>query len=319
MGGHWKDAVELGRSKIIGSLIGKSDRVHRMLDPVLLRTFLVVAQGNSFSETSRLLSLRQSTVSDHVRRLEQHLGRRLFVRDTHTVALTPEGEALIGYASQIMETAERAEQYLSGARRRGRLRFGATEDLITSYLPDVLRDFMREHPDTDLELTVALSTTLITRYDAGELDLVFCKRWPGEDRGEVVQRDRIVWGGRPELVGPALEGGGPVPLVLYPPSSITRSMTIAALSEAGIDWRLACASTSLSGLVAAARAGLGLMVLAHSLLPGSLEEVRSERLPVLGELDFILLRPMRRSLSAASELSAFILARARDIVPPRVP
>ena len=46
-----------------------------MLDPVLLKTFLVIAEGNSFSETSRKLAMRQSTVSDHVRRLEQHLGR----------------------------------------------------------------------------------------------------------------------------------------------------------------------------------------------------------------------------------------------------
>ncbi len=53
-----------------------------MLDPLLLKTFLVIAEGHSFSETSRMLAMRQSTVSDHVRRLEQHLGRQLFLRDT---------------------------------------------------------------------------------------------------------------------------------------------------------------------------------------------------------------------------------------------
>lgn len=63
-----------------------------MLDPLLLRTFLVIAEGHSFSETSRKLAMRQSTVSDHVKRLEQGLGRQLFVRDTHSVALTREGE-----------------------------------------------------------------------------------------------------------------------------------------------------------------------------------------------------------------------------------
>ena len=81
-----------------------------MLDPVLLKTFLVISEGRSFSETGRLLAMRQSTVSDHVRRLEQHLGRTLFARDSHSVSLTADGEALIGYARQILETAGRAEQ-----------------------------------------------------------------------------------------------------------------------------------------------------------------------------------------------------------------
>ena len=78
-----------------------------MFDPLLLRTFLVVARGNSFSATSEKLAVRQSTVSDHIRRLERQVGRQLFIRDTHSVTLTPEGEALIGYATSIQDTTER--------------------------------------------------------------------------------------------------------------------------------------------------------------------------------------------------------------------
>ena len=51
-----------------------------MLDPVLLESFLAVAQARSFTEAGRRLGLRQSTVSQHVRKLEQAAGRRLFVR-----------------------------------------------------------------------------------------------------------------------------------------------------------------------------------------------------------------------------------------------
>ena len=285
-----------------------------MLDPVLLRTFLMVAQGNSFSETGRKLDMRQSTVSDHIRRLEQQLGRQLFLRDTHSVALTPEGDALIGYARLILDTAERAQQYFAGTRLRGRLRFGASEDLVVSFLPEVLKTFTRDHPGIDLELTVALSTPLISGFEAGDFDLVFCKRWPGEERGELVCRDDLAWVGRPDIIeAKPMWSDGALPLILYRPPSITRSIAIAALAQAGISWRLACTSDSLSGLVAAAQAGLGVTAFAKGLLPPGLIDLETViALPRLGALEFILLRNTRTLRAPAAELASAIITRARS-------
>ena len=56
-------------------------------DPDLLVTFLAVAEAGSFSEAARRRGLRQSTVSQQVRRLEAETRRRLFDRDTHKVSL----------------------------------------------------------------------------------------------------------------------------------------------------------------------------------------------------------------------------------------
>jgi DNA-binding transcriptional LysR family regulator len=278
-----------------------------MLDPLLLRTFLVIADGNSFSETSRKLSMRQSTVSDHVKRLEQCLGRQLFLRDTHSVALTLEGEALIGFARTILETSERAERHFAGTRLRGRIRFGASEDLVVAWLPSVLKAFTHDHPEVDLEFTIALSSTLIARYDAGDLDVVLCKRWPGDERGEMVWRDDIVWvGATPD----ALRGTSAVPLILYPSPSITRSIALTALSQAQIAWRVACTSDNLSGVVAAARAGLGVTALARKLVPEGLVEIAADAgLPALGPLDFILLRHARGQNAPVSELATAIVAK----------
>jgi len=65
-----------------------------MLEPVLLESFLAVAQARNFSEAGRRLGLRQSTISQHIRKLEDAAGRRLFVRDTHSVMPTADGEAM---------------------------------------------------------------------------------------------------------------------------------------------------------------------------------------------------------------------------------
>jgi len=79
-----------------------------MLDPVLLRTFLLIAEGASFSQAGRKLGLSQSSVSDHVRKLEKSVGHQLLIRDTHSIAVTPQGEAMIEFARIILETDNRA-------------------------------------------------------------------------------------------------------------------------------------------------------------------------------------------------------------------
>ncbi|HML27599.1 MAG TPA: LysR family transcriptional regulator [Hyphomicrobium sp.] len=279
-----------------------------MFDPVLLQTFLLIAEGNSFSETSRKLGIRQPTVSDHVRKLEEAVGHRLFVRDTHTVSLTFEGEAMIEFARSIIEANERAKRHFAGTKLRGRLRFGASEDLVSSWLPEVLRDFMLNHPQVDLELTIALSNALIARFDAGEIDIALCKRWPGDDRGEFIWRDSMVWASTDEEPQFA---GSQVPLIVYPPPSISRIIALGALEQAAVPWRIACTSGSLTGLVAAARAGLGVMAHSRKLMPKDLVECKvTEQLPKLGDVEFVLLRPRRGVQAPVSELSAAIVEKA---------
>src|SRR6202020_2598971 len=164
-----------------------------MLDPVLLQSFLAIAQTRNFSRAAERLGLRQSTVSQHIRKLEEEARRRLFVRDTHSVVPTADGEAMEGFARSILEANDRARRYFAGSQLRGRVRFGASEDFVTSRLPEVLRDFVRLHPLVDLELTVDLSATLYQMLDGGGLDVVLCKRRAADDRGRLVWRDRLAW------------------------------------------------------------------------------------------------------------------------------
>jgi len=89
-----------------------------MLEPVLLQTFLAVAETRSFTQAAERLGLRQSTVSQHIRKLELEAGRRLFVRDTHSVTMTADGEAMTEFARNILAANERAERYFADAQLR---------------------------------------------------------------------------------------------------------------------------------------------------------------------------------------------------------
>jgi DNA-binding transcriptional LysR family regulator len=276
-----------------------------MFDPVHLESFLAVARTRNFTEAARRLGLQQSTISQHIRKLEDSAGRRLFVRDTHRVTLTADGEAMTGFAHSILDTNRRAVGYFAGSQVRGRVRFGTSEDFVSTRLPELLRDFVRQHAAVDLELKVGVSAALYQHLDAGELDLVLAKRRAGDDRGRLVWRDRLAWVGAPD----APVGAPPLPLILYNAPSITRAVALEALARAGLNWRIACTSGSLSGLRAACLAGLGVTVHARGLMPEGLVEMPpSFGLPELGDVEFVVLSARNGPSGPAAALASAILA-----------
>ncbi len=284
----------------------------RPLDPVLLRSFLKVCETLSFTEAARQLGLRQSSVSQHVARLERRVGRRLLARDTHEVRPTPDGDAIRPFARQVLEAGSRIEHYLKGSTLRGRLRLGVSEDFAFTALPDILAEFAMQHHAVDLELTVGLSGRLYEQYDAGDLDLIFVKRRNGDARGVVAWEERLVWVGRP---GARLAEQPVVPLVLYPPPSITRVHAIETLERAGRAWRVACTSGSLAGLRAATVAGLGVTAHSARLIPPGLAEAEpAEALPRLGSIEFVVVGGQSHE-AAARALAASILSGAGRLLP----
>uniref|UniRef100_UPI002458836C LysR family transcriptional regulator n=1 Tax=Nocardia cyriacigeorgica TaxID=135487 RepID=UPI002458836C len=177
-----------------------------MFDPVLLRSFVAVEQHGGFTAAARQLGLRQPTVSGHVAKLERELGRELFLRDTHSVTLTSDGAAMLGFAREILDAQSRAAQYFGGESVTGRIRFGVSEDLVAETLPEILREFRRDYPRVDLDMSVGLSEEVHARLRRNHLDLAFVKRRPGEQHGRLVFSDRLVWVGPAGARGPAPRG-----------------------------------------------------------------------------------------------------------------
>lgn len=277
-----------------------------LLDTTQLRTFLTVAQSLSFTAAAQRLGSSQSTVSQHVRKLEAAVGRALLERDTHSVSLTADGTAMVGFAREILDSNERAVDYFAGPSLRGRVRLGASEDFAHSVLPDILRRFRASHPLVDLELTVGLSGVLHRALAARRLDLVLAKRKAGETHGTLVSRDAMAWIAAPDV---ALDPHEPVPLILCPEPSISRELAIRALERAGRSWRIACTAGSFSGLHSAARAGLGVTAHTRSLIPQGLAELpRRAGLPALGEIEFVLLSRGRAESGPGAALARAILA-----------
>lgn len=283
-----------------------------MYEPDQLQSFLAVASTLSFTRAAEQLALQQPTVSGHVRKLEKAVGRTLFVRDTRSVQLTADGEAMIGFARTILAAQQDAVAYFSGPTLSGRLRFGVSDDLALTALPRILREFRRHYPKIHLELTVGQSPQIHRRLEAGHLDVAFVKHQPGDPGAAIVRRDRLVWAA---AQGTRLEPEAIVPLVSYPAPSMSRTMAIRALEAESRPYRITCTVRGVNGVLAAVRAGLGVAVFASSLAPPDLIELRGtdSGLPDLPDIDFALLTGPHAPDEAARALRAAILSNVRSM------
>ncbi|CDZ38327.1 Transcriptional regulator, LysR family [Neorhizobium galegae bv. officinalis] len=278
-----------------------------MLNLHHLNSFVMLEQTGSFTEAAARLGIGQSTVTQHIQRLEKSLGRQLVFRDTHQVKLTAEGEALLGYARGMLDMNGKVASLFGESRLRGRLRLGVSEDVVASRLTSILEDFIRLYPLVDLELTVALSAVLYQMQDIGDLDLVLAKRHIGETHGRLLYREPLVWLARdPDHV---LSRGDALPLIAFPPPSITRRVAQEALDREKMAWRIVCTCGSLSGLTAAARAGMGVLVQPRSMAPAGLKEIPADRLPMLEDVEFVLVPRRGADAALVEALSSLIVAQ----------
>ncbi|RCW20579.1 transcriptional regulator [Ciceribacter lividus] len=278
-----------------------------MLDLVQLRSFLAIQQTGSFTRAAENLGLGQSTVSQHIQKLEATLDRRLIFRDTHRLGLTPDGEVLAGHARAMLAIDAQVFDLFAANKLRGQLRLGVSEDFATSRLTAVLEDFTRAYPSVDLQLTVALSGALYEMQDLGEIDLVFAKRRLGDQRGRLVYREPLIWLARDPLQLTAQSA--PLPLIAFPPPSITRKLALEALDASRIPWRIVCTCGSLSGLTAAARAGMGVLVQPRSMAPAGLKEIPQDILPPLEDVEFVLVPRNGADQALITALSDEILSK----------
>jgi len=131
------------------------------LDPDLLRAFIAVAERRSFTDAAASLYRTQSAVSTQIKRLEDQLGLKLFVRSTNRVALSVAGEGLVSYARRILSLGEEAIQRLRQHEIVGQVRLGVMDDYGTVLMPPILKAFYNSYPGIELHMETGLTASMI--------------------------------------------------------------------------------------------------------------------------------------------------------------
>ena len=187
-----------------------------------------------FHRAAERLNLTQSTVSQQIKRLELETKRPLFRRTTRSVALTDDGEMLLGEARRLLQLEEAARQRLEAPRLSGTVRLGVVEEVAEGSLPSALARFAALHRGVKLEVQIGVSMELIEQLNAGLLDVVCAARPPGTTKGRLVSRESLVWAAADTF---DLVPGAALPLALYRERSASREAALAALQDGELTGR----------------------------------------------------------------------------------
>lgn len=144
-----------------------------VVDPQLLRTFLVVAQAGSISAAARALHRSQPAVTTAVQRLEERFGEPLFDRGSRGVRLTGLGERLLPHAAALQRVLAGVEELLLEAQllEGGRLRIAASTTIALYWLPPRLASFNAAHPSVQLIVHTRNSQEALVELTSGDADL----------------------------------------------------------------------------------------------------------------------------------------------------
>lgn len=111
-----------------------------------LRSFTAVVRYGSFTKAAEHLFLSQPTISSHIRQLEEELGKRLILRTTKSLEVTPKGQEVYEYAVRILELQDRMIESCS-VQPQKIIHLGASTIPSAYILPDILPEFGRSFPD----------------------------------------------------------------------------------------------------------------------------------------------------------------------------
>jgi DNA-binding transcriptional LysR family regulator len=289
------------------------------LDPDLLRVFVLIAEGRSFTEAASLVGRTQSAVSMQVKRLEDLLGQPVFSRGKGGgVELTPHGQFLLGRAREILALNDEVITTFRTPQIAGTVRLGSPDDYAFGYLPPVLRHFADSHPAVQVDVLCEPSEELIERLKRGLLDLALLSEGnePRSMPAIPLWRGPLVWVTSTRYAPHRLD---PLPLALASPDPLSERKgcdwgcaAVQALERAGQRYRIAYTSASQVGTHAPVLAGLAVTVSAQAWLPDGLRPVRpDEGLPRLPDYGIILIKSRQARQPVTNALASHIEESSR--------
>ena len=256
------------------------------LDIEVLRTFVTVADLGGFTAAGARLGRTQAAVSIQIKKLEELLQCRVIDRTSRVLKLTRAGESLLAYARRILELNDQAVQFFRQPGSEGELRLGVEEYFVPQHLTVVLSRFVRACPRIHVEVKIGHKTDLLAALDAGALDLAITRRDSSNREGRPIRREQLCWSAAHSAI---FDPDVPLPLCVSPPPCFLRAKACAVLDKMNRPWRIAYTSDSVMGVIAAAKAGLGVAILPRSAATAGLAPLsRENELPDLGEIELAL-------------------------------
>lgn len=263
-----------------------------MLTLYKLEIFQTVTEEGSFSRAANRLRLTQPAVSQHIRDLEQKLGRDLFRRNNRGVRLTPAGELLLDYTRCILRMLAEAESAIAGLDElsSGHITIGATHGVGVYLLPGWVQSFRERFPQVMVTLKTDITAGISTQVLDGRLDLGLVEgelsiasplnSFPLQEiELHVVVGSKHKWWDEAEVALSNLDGQA---FIARPQGSHTRAWTDQLFAHSGISPHIVAEFDNPEAILQAVAAGVGISLLPDWAVPDRLSGARVRKIRVQG-------------------------------------
>jgi len=168
-----------------------------------LKAFEAAARQRSFTRAAAELGVTQTAVSHQIKRLEEQLGRPLFVWRNRTLGLTETGTAYLPAVRAAFDQLREATERLRHADEKGVLTVSTLASFAVKWLVPRLGRFQAENPEIDVRISTSLALVDFAR-DAVDVAIRYGRgRWPGVQSSYLVKEDCV------PVCSPALLAGEP--------------------------------------------------------------------------------------------------------------
>jgi DNA-binding transcriptional LysR family regulator len=258
----------------------------RNLDIVTLRSLNAIAQHGGVTKAAEALHLTQSAISQHIKRLENQLGIKLFARQGRAITLTQQGSEFLEQANKILGLNDRIVEHYCETATEQIISIGLSEHISHAYLPEILSTCSKI-PKIRLDVRVGLNNPLFADLKEGRLDIAILVNERNIAQIKPAAHQQVQW-----VSGHKFEDRAdkPLPIVLYGGPCLFRTLMLSTLDACRIPWELSYSASSLADLKAALHAKMGYSALLDCEIGSDLFINRgtNDRLPQLPNVDVII-------------------------------
>lgn len=245
--------------------------------------FLEIARQRSFTRAAERLHMAQPALSQQMKNLEGELGTALFIRGRKETQLTAAGKAFQPRAEALLMQAEAAKAVVSDVAqlRGGKLVIAAIPSVSACLLPEVIRDFSRQHGRVELQIIEDSSERVADCVESGLADIGFLQLPASKTAFEaktIISEPFVLLIAKSHAMARhkevSLKQLSTEPFIFY--KGRARDTALESCRKAGFEPRVACESGELETVRALVAGGLGIAVvpqLAATHLPQTVRAV----------------------------------------------
>lgn len=245
-----------------------------------LRVFVVLAQTGNLADAAAQLCISKAAVSMSLQELERQLDCRLFERVRNRLQLNTQGRQLLPLGDELLQRLDGIQGLFQREERAsGQLRLGASHTVGNYLLPQLMADFLRQHPATEFRVQIDNTRALAAGLQDFCLDLVLVEgelspegvhqfEWM-EDALQVIAAPSHPLASRARLTMADLEGER---WLLRELGSGSREQFHRLIGSHLQDWRLVMELNTTESLLNSVACGLGLCFISKLAITSAVSE-----------------------------------------------